>query len=74
MKSKGERERYIQLNAQFQRTDRRDKKHFFNQQCLIIEENNKRGKTKDLFRKMGKVKGTFCPKMGTVKDKNGSDL
>ena len=74
MKSKEERERCTQLNIQLQRIARRDKKGFFNQQCLIIEENNKRGKTKDLFRKIGKVKGTFCPKMGTVKDKNGSDL
>ena len=74
VKSKGESESYIQLNAEFQKIAGRHKKAFFNQQCLIIEENNKRGKTKDLFRKMGKVKGTFCPKMGTVKDKNGSDL
>ena len=74
MKSKGESERYIQLNAEFQKIAGRDKKAFFNQQRLIIEKNNKRGKTKDLFRKIGNVKGTFCPKMGTVKDKNGRDL
>ena len=73
MKSKGERERYIQLNAEFQRIARR-KKAFFNQQCLIIEENNKRGKTRDLFRKTGNIKGTFCPKMVPIKDKNGQDL
>ena len=74
MKSKGERERYIQLNAEFQRTARRDKKAFFNEQCLIMEENNKRGNTRDLFRKIGNIKGAFCPKMGTIKDKNGRDL
>ena len=74
MKSKGERERYIQLNAEFQRIARRNKKAFFNQQCLIIEENNKRGKTRDLFRKTGNIKGEFCPKMSTIKNKNGRDL
>ena len=55
-KSKGERERYIQLNTEFQRIARRDKKAFFNEQCLIIEENNKRRKTRDLFRKIGNIK------------------
>ena len=74
MKSKGERERYIQLNAEFQRIDRRDKKAFFNEQCLIIEEHNKRGKTRDLFRKIGNIKGVSDPKMGTIKDKNFRDL
>ena len=74
MKSKGERERYIQLNAEFQRIARRNKKAFFNQQCLIIEENNKRGKTRHLFRKTGNIKGEFYPKMRTIKDKNGRDL
>ena len=74
VKSKGERERSIQLNAEFQRIARRDKKALFNEQCLIIEENNKRGKTRDLFRKIGNIKGAFCPKMGTIKDKNGRDL
>ena len=73
-KSKGERERYIKLNEDFQRTARRDKKAFFNKQCIKLEENNRRGKTRDLFRKIGDIKGTFCPKMGTIKDINGRDL
>ena len=68
MKSKGEREREIQLNAEFQRTARRYKKGFFSEQCLIIQENNKRGKTGELFRKTGNIKGAFCLKMGTIKD------
>ena len=72
-KSKGERERYIQSNAEFQRIAGRDKKSFFNEQCLIIETKNNtiRGKTRDLFRKTGNIKGAFCPKMGTMVDKNG---
>ena len=70
MKSKGERERYTQLNAKFQRIARRDKKAFFNEQCKEIEENNRRGKTRDLFRKIGDIKGTFHAKMGTIKDRN----
>ena len=74
VKRKGERERHIQLNAEFQRVSRRDKKDFFNEQCLIIEGNSKTGKIKDLFRKTGNIKGAFCPKMGTIKDKNGRDL
>ena len=74
MKSKGESEKYIQLNVDFQKIARRDKKTFFNEQCLIIDENNKRGKTRDLFRKTGDIKGTFCPKMGTIKDINERDL
>ena len=61
-------------NAEFQRIARRDKKAFFNEQCLIIEENNKRGKTRDLFRKIGDIKGTYCPRMGTIKDINDRDL
>ena len=73
VKSKGESERYIQLSTEFQKTARKYKKDFFNEQCLIIEENNKRGKTRDLFRKTGN-KGTFHPKMGTIKDKNGRVL
>ena len=73
-KSKGERETHIQLNARFQKIARRDKKAFFNEQCLIIEENNKRGKTRSHFRKTGNIKGAFCPKMGSIKDKNGRDL
>ena len=71
MKTKGERERCTQLNAEFQRIARRDKKAFFNDQCLKIEENNRRGKTRDLFRKIGNIKGTFFPKMGTIKERNG---
>ena len=70
MKSKGERERCTQLNAEFQRIARRDKKAFFNDQCLQIEENNRRGKTRDLFRKIGNIKGTFFPKMGAMKERN----
>ena len=74
VKSKGERERYIQLNAEFQNKTRRDKKAFFNEQCLIIKESNKRGKTRNLIRKIGNFKRAFHPKMGTIKDKNGRDL
>ena len=74
MKNKGARERYIQSNAELQRRARRDKKAFFNEQCLIIEEDNKRGKTRELFRKIENIKGTFHPKMGTIKDKNGQVL
>ena len=73
-KTKGERERYIQWNTKFQKIARRDKNAFFNEQCSIIEENNKRGKTRDLFRKTGNIKGTFHSTMGTIKDKNGRDL
>ena len=72
-KSKGERERYTQLNAESWRIARRDKKAFFNEQCKEIEENNRRGKTRDLFKKIGNIKGTFHPKMGTIKDRNGAD-
>ena len=71
VKSKGERERCTQLSAEFQRIARGDKKAFFNEQCLKIEENNRRGKTRDLFRKIGNIKGTFFPKMGTIKERNG---
>ena len=74
VKSEGERDRYIQLNAEFQRIARRDKKAFFKEQCSITEKNNKKGKTRDLFRKTGNIKGIFNPKMGTIKDKNGKDL
>ena len=73
MKSKGERERYIQLNEEFQRTEQRDKTAFFNEQYIKLEE-NKRRKTRHLFRKTGNIKGTFCPKIGTIKDRNGRDL
>ena len=67
-KSKGERERYIQLNKEFQGTTWRDKKAFFNEEYIKIEENNRKGKTRGLFRKIGNIKGTLHPKMGTVKD------
>ena len=73
MESKRERERYIQLNADFQRSARRDKKAFFKEQCLKLGE-YRSGNTRDLFRKVGDIKGTFCPKMGTIKDVNGGDL
>ena len=73
MKSKGEKERCIQLNADFPRTAQRDKA-FFSEQCIKLEENNRRGKTRDLFRKTGDIKGTFCPKMGPKKEINGRDL
>ena len=74
MKSKGERERCIQLNVELQRIAGRDKKPFFNEQCIKLEENNRRGKTRDLFTKIGNIKGTFHPKMSTIKDSNGRDL
>ena len=74
MKSNGERERHIQLNADFQITARRNKKAFFNEQCIKLEENSRRKKTRDLFRKIGAIKETFCPKMGTIRDINGRDL
>ena len=64
VKSMGERERYIQLNAEFQRITRRDKKVFFNEQYIKVEENYRRGKTRDLFRRIGNVNGIFCPKDG----------
>ena len=73
-KSKGERESYTQLNADFQRTARRDKNTFFSEQCKDIEENKRMGKTRDLFRKIGAIKGTFHAKMGTIKHRNGKDL
>ena len=73
-KSKGEKERYKHLNADFQRVARRDKKAFFNDQCKEIEEKNRMGKTRDLFRKIRDTKGTFHAKMGLIKDKNGMDL
>ena len=65
---------YTQLNAEFQRRARRDKKAFFNEQCIKIEGNNRRGKTRDLFRKIGDIKERSCPKMGTIMDENGRDL
>ena len=74
MKGKGENERYIHLNAEFQRIARRDKKAFFSDQCKEIEENNKMGKTIDLFKKIRNTKGTLHAKMGTIKDRNCMDL
>ena len=74
VKSKGEKERYKHLNAEFQRTARRGKKAFFNNQCKETEENNRMGKTRDLFKKIRHTKGTFHEKMGTIKDRNGMDL
>ena len=74
MKSKGEKERYKHLNAEFQGIARTDKKAFFSDQCKEIEENNRMGKTRDLFRKIRDTKGTFHAKMGTIKDRNGIDL
>jgi len=73
-KSKGEKERYTHLNAEFRRIARRDKKAFLSDQCKEIEENNKMGKTRDLFKKIRDTKGTFHAKMGTIKDRNGMDL
>ena len=73
-KSKGENKRYKHLNAEFQRTARRDKKAFFSNQCKEIEENNRTGKTRDLFKKIRDTKGTFHAKMGSIKDRNGMDL
>ena len=74
MKGKGEKERYTHLNAQFHRIARRDKKAFLSDQCKEIEENNRMGKTRDLFKKIRDTKGTFHAKMGTIKDKNDMDL
>ena len=74
MKGKGEKERYSHLNAEFQRIARRDKKAFLRDQCKEIEENNRMGKTRDLFMKIRDTKGTFHAKMGTRKDRNGMDL
>ena len=73
-KGKGERERHTQLNAEFQRIAKRDKNAFLSEQCTEIEENNKMGKTRDIFEKTRHTKGTFHTKMGTIKDKNGKDL
>ena len=73
-KSKGEKERYTHLNAEFQTIATRDKKAFLSDQCKEIEENNTMGKTRDLFKKMRDAKGTFHAKMGTIKDINGMDL
>ena len=74
VKSKGEKERYTHLNAEFQRIARRDKKAFLSDQCREIEENNRMGKTRDLFKKIRDTKGTFHAKMGSIKDRNGMDI
>ena len=74
VKSKGEKERYKDLNAEFQRIARRDKKAFLSDQCKEIEENNRMGKTRDLFKKIRDTKGTFHAKMGSIKDRNAMDL
>ena len=73
-KNKGEKEKYKHLNAEFQRIARRDKKAFFSKQCKEIEENNRMGKTRDLFKKIRDTKGIFHAKLGTIKDRNGMDL
>ena len=74
MKSKGEKERYKHLNAEFQRIARRNKKAFLSDQCKEIEENNRMGKTRDLFKKIRDTKGTFHAKMGSIEDRNGMHL
>ena len=74
MKSKGEKETYIHLDAEFQRIARKDKKATLSDQCKEIEENNRMGKTRDLFKKIKDTKGTFHAKMGSIKDRNGMDL
>ena len=73
-KNKGEKERYKHLNAEYQRIARRDKKAFLSDQCKEIEENNRIGKTRDLFKKIRDTKGIFHAKMGAIKDRNGMDL
>ena len=73
-KDKGKKERYTYLNVEFQRIARRDKKVFLSDQCKEIEENNRMGKTRDIFKKIRDTKGTFHANMGTIKDRNGMDL
>ena len=73
-KSKGEKERYMHLNAEFQRIARRDKKAFLSDQCKEVEENNRMGKTRDLFKKIRDTKGTLYGKMSLINDRNGRDL
>ena len=73
-KRKGEKERYTHLNAELQRIARREKKAFLSDQCKEIEENNRMGKTRDLFKKIRDTKGTFHAKIGSIKDRNGRDL
>ena len=74
VKNKGEKEKYSHLNAEFQRIARRDKKAFLSGQCKEIKENNRIGKTRDLFKKIRDTKGTFHAKMGSIQDRNGRDL
>ena len=74
MKNKGGKERYTHLNAEFKRIARRDKKAFLSDQCKEIEENNRMGKTRDLFKKIRDTKATFHAKMGSIKDRNGMNL
>ena len=74
VKSKGEKERYTHLNAEIQRIARREKKAFLSDQCKEVEENNRMGKTRDLFKKIRDTKGTFHAKMGSIKDRNGRNL
>ena len=74
VKSKGEKEKYTHLNAEFQRTARRDKKAFFSDQCKEIEENNRIGKSRDFFKKIRDTQGIFHAKIGTIKDRNVMDL
>ena len=74
MKGKGKKERYAHLNAEFQRLARRDKKDFLSDQCKEIEENERTGKTRDLFKRIRDTRGTFHAKMGSIKDRNGMDL
>ena len=73
-RSKGEKERHSHLNAEFQRRAKRDKKAFLSDQCIEIEENNRMGKTRDLFKKIRDTKGIFHAKMGSIKERNGRDL
>ena len=73
-KGKGEKERYTHLNAEFQRRAKRDKKDFLNEQCKQVEEKNRMGKTRDLFKKIRDTKGTFHAKIGLIKERNGMDL
>ena len=74
VKSKGEKERYKHLNAEFQRIARKDKKAFLSNQCKEIEENNRMGKTRDFFKKIRDTKGTFHAQMGSINNRNGLDL
>ena len=73
-KGKAEKERYIHLNAEFQRITRRDKKAFLSDQCKEIEEDSRMGKTRDIFKNIRDIKGTFHAKMGTIKNRNGMDI